>query len=99
MTLRARLVVVVGVVAAALAGGGGALACTNIHFGVTTPNVGPGGTIHFTISNLVTGASWTVGVEGGGSLSGVAAQDGAVSGDLTMPDLGSSSRTVRNPRP
>ena len=95
MTLRARLVVVVGVVAAALAGGGGALACTNIHFGVMTPNVGRGGTIHFTISNLVTGASWTVGVEGGGSLSGVAAQDGAVSGDLTMPDLGSSSRTVR----
>src|SRR5215210_4761816 len=94
MTLRARLGVVLAA-AAALAGGGGALSCTNVHLGATTAVVGPGGTIRFTITNLVAGAGWTVSLEGGGTSSGVAAQDGVVSGELTMPDLGSTSRTLR----
>src|SRR5207249_514186 len=93
MTVRARLAVVLGAAVAALAAGGGAaVACTNIHLGVTTPTVGPGGTIRFTISNLVAGATWTVGLAGGETVSGVASQDGAVSASVAVPDLGSSSR-------
>src|SRR6266540_1805927 len=94
MTLRARVGVVLAAAVAALAAGGGALACKNVHLGTSTAAVGPGGTIRFTITNLVAGANWTVSLEGGGTKSGVAAQDGAVSGELTMPDLGSTSRTL-----
>src|SRR4051794_13052514 len=94
MTFRARLVVVVGAAVTALAGGGGALACTNVHLGTSTPVVAPGGTIRFTITNLVAGAAWSVSLDGGPTRSGVASGDGAVTGELTMPDLGSATRTL-----
>lgn len=83
------LVAAVAVLVAPAAG----RACISVHLSVTTPAVGPGGTIHYSISGLEQDASYTVHLGSYALASGVS-DGGAIEGVFTMPDLGQSSRTI-----
>jgi hypothetical protein len=81
-------------------GAGLAQACLNINIGPTGLAVGPrgpeahpGGPVGFTISHTITGARWTVSVDGRSVASGVAEGD-SVSGAFTLPDLGGATRVI-----
>ena len=92
MTSRFR-VALLAMVAAALAAPGVGQACISVHLSVLTPLVGPGGTVRYSISGLESGATYTVQF-GSYSVDSGVADGGGVAGTFTMPDLGSSPRTI-----
>jgi hypothetical protein len=61
----------------------------------TSPSAGPGDPVSFSISGIQPGAHYSVTFEGRGVASGTnTSSNNGVSGSFSMPDLGSSPRTV-----
>lgn len=77
-------------------------ACINVHLGgsgdpaLGGPGniVGPGGTVHFSISGLDNGAHWTVALVGTGQTRSGVGDGGPVDGVFNVPDLGASPQTL-----